>query len=163
MKQLSKLVILFSIVFAFSCKKKDPEPVPPIINLIDARLSTDKSYAIVRFEFFDGDGDLGLHQEENTGDQEFNLFVDYYEKVNGVWTLKSPIITYNFTESKYDTFDLHARIPFLENEAERALEGETQISLLYDFTADTFRYDISLKDRALHLSYVITTTELVVN
>ena len=163
MKQLSKLVILFSIVFTVSCKKKDPEPVPPIINLIDAQLSTDKSHAIIRFEFFDGDGDLGLHQEENTGEQEFNLFVDYYEKVNGNWVLKSPVITYNVTESKFDTTDLHARIPFIENEAERALEGEAQVNLLYNFAADTFRYEISLKDRAFHFSNVITTTDLIVN
>ncbi|PCJ27185.1 MAG: hypothetical protein COA97_04235 [Flavobacteriales bacterium] len=163
MKQFTKLAILFAIVFSVGCKKEDPDPVPPIITFMDAQYSADKTYTIVRFEFFDGDGDLGLKQEENSGEQKYNVFIDYYEKVNGVWVLKSPIITWNTTEGRFDTTELHLRMPFLENEANRALEGETKIDLLYDFTADTFRYDISIKDRALHLSNVITTSELVVN
>ena len=119
--------------------------------------------SITEFEFFDGDGDLGLKQEENSGEQEFNVFVDYYEKINGSWVLKSPVITWNTPEGKFDTNDLHLRLPFLENESGRSLEGETRIELLYNFAADTFRYEISLKDRALHLSNVITTTDLIVN
>ncbi len=163
MKQLVKLAILFTIVLSLGCKKDDVEPVPPVITFIDAQLSADKSFSIVRFEFFDGDGDLGLKQNESTGEQEFNVFIDYYEKVNGAWVLKSPVITWNTTEAKFDTTELHLRLPFLENESGRELEGETEIDLLYNFAADTFRYEITLKDRAFHLSNVITTTDLVVN
>lgn len=163
MKQLSKLAILFSIVLAVGCKKNESTPVPPVLKFVDARLSEDKGSSVVRFEFFDGDGDLGLKQEENTGEQEFNLFVDYYEKNNGIWVLISPIIKWNATDAVYDTSDLNLRIPFLENKDGRALEGETKINLLYNFNADTFRYDISLKDRALHTSNIITTSEIVVN
>jgi len=162
-KRITILVILFAITLSIGCKKEETEPVPPVITFMDAHLSGDKSYSIVRFEFYDGDGDLGLTQEENTGDQEFNVFVDYYEKINGVWVLKSPVITWNTTEAKFDTTELHLRFPFLENESGRSLEGEAQIDLLYNFAADTFRYDISIKDRTLHLSNVITTTELIVN
>jgi len=161
--QLTKLAILFTILFSFGCKKENPDPVPPIITFIDAQLSANETYSIVRFEFFDGDGDLGLRQEENSGEQEFNVYVDYYEKINGTWVLKSPVITWNTTESKFDTTELHLRLPFLENESGRSLEGETKIDLLYNFVADTIRYEISLKDRALHLSNVITTTDLIVN
>lgn len=163
MKQLTKLVILFSIVLSLGCKKDNPEPVPPVITFMNAQLSEDKSFSIVRFEFIDGDGDLGLKQVENSGEQEFNVLVDYYEKINGVWLLKSPVITWNTTEAKFDTTELHLRLPFLENESGRALEGETKIDLLYNFAADTFRYDITLKDRAFHLSNTITTSELIGN
>ncbi len=163
MKQLTKLAILFTIVLFIGCKKRDPEPVPPVITFMDAQFSTDKSYSIIGFEFYDGDGDLGLRQEENLGEQQFNVFVNYYEKINGIWVLKSPVITWNTTEAKFDTTELHLRLPFLENEEKRALEGETKLDLLYDFNADTFRYEISIKDRALHTSNVITTTELIVN
>jgi len=162
-KQLTKLAILFTIVLAIGCKKDDPEPVPPVITFMDGEFSGDKSFTIVQFEFFDGDGDLGLTQEENTGEREFNVFIDYYEKVNGAWVLKSPVITWNTTENKFDTTELHLRMPFLENESGRSLEGETEVDLLYDFNADTFRYEISIKDRALHLSNTITTTDFVVN
>ncbi|MBL4592580.1 MAG: hypothetical protein JKX68_02050 [Flavobacteriales bacterium] len=163
MKQLTKLAILFTIILSIGCKKETPEPVPPVIEFMNIQFSGDNSFSIVQFEFFDGDGDLGLKQEENSGEQEFNVFIDYYEKVNGTWVLKSPVITWNTTENKFDTTELHLRLPFLENESGRSLEGETKVDLLYDFNADTFRYEISIKDRALHLSNVITTSELVVN
>jgi hypothetical protein len=162
-KSLTNLAILFAIFLSVGCKKKDPEPVAPVITFIDAQLSADKSFSIVQFEFFDGDGDLGLTQKENTGEQAFNVFVDYYEKINGIWVLKSPIISWNIVEAKYDTTNLHLRLPFLENETGRSLEGETKLDLLYNFNADTFRYEISIKDRALHQSNKIITSDLIVN
>ena len=82
---------------------------------------------------------------------------------HGVWALKSPVITYNTTEEKFDTVDLHLRFPFLENEAQRALQGDVKLDLLFDFNADTFKYDIYIKDRAFHKSNVITTTDIIVN
>lgn len=158
-----KIVILFAFLATLGCREKDPTPVPPQITFMDARLSEDQSYSIVRFEFYDGDGDLGLKQEENTGEQEFNLYVDYYEKINGVWVLQSPVITYNVAESKFDTTDLHLRIPFIENEAKESLEGETEVNLFYNFNADTFRYELTMQDRALQLSNKISTSELIIN
>lgn len=158
-----KIAILFALLAAFGCREKDPKPEPPQITFLDARLSEDQSYSIVRFEFYDADGDLGLKQEENAGEQEFNLFVNYYEKINGVWVLKSPVITYNLSENKYDTTDLHLRIPFIENEAKESLEGETEVDLFYNFNADTFRYELTMRDRALHNSNTITTSEIVIN
>jgi hypothetical protein len=168
-----KIAILFAFIFSFGCKKKDPTPVPPVISFMEAGLSSDKSYSIVKFEFYDGDGDLGLKQEENTGEQEYNVFVDYYELNNGVWELKSPILdsTFNFDTStwEYQTQFFHQRMPFIENEGELALEGDIEIALFYDFRliqttkADTFRYEISIKDRALQSSNVITTSDIVLN
>jgi hypothetical protein len=163
MQTAVKITILFTILFSLGCSKEDPEPAAPTITFLDARLSADKAYSVVRIEFLDADGDLGLKQEENVGEQENNVFVDYYEKINGVWVLKSPVITYNTTEAKYDTTELHLRFPFLENEAQRSLEGELKLDLLFDFNADTFRYDIHIKDRAFQVSNTITTSEIVVN
>lgn len=163
MKQVVKLSIIMTFFFALGCKKEDPEPTPPVITFLDAGMATEDSYALVRFEFFDKDGDLGLKQDENQGEQQFNLFVDYYEKQNGNWVLKSPIITFNVAENKFDTTELHLRIPFIENEAKRALEGETEVKLLYDFNADTIRYEMYITDRALQKSNKITTTDLIVN
>ena len=163
MKQLIKLIILFSLFFVFACRKDDPTPVPPVIEFVDARLSADRSFSIVRFDFVDDDGDLGLGQNENMGEQAFNLFVDYFEKENGVWVLRSPIITFNNTDNQFDTTTLNLRIPFIENETNTKLEGETSVDLLYNFNADTFRYEIYIKDRALHESNRITTSELFLN
>lgn len=163
MKLEVKLAIIVALFFGFGCQKDDPTPVPPEITFIDGGLASDGSFANVRFEFFDGDGDLGLKQGENTGDQAFNLFVDYYEKENGVWVLKSPIITFNVSENKFDTTELHLRIPFIENEAKKSLEGETEVKLLFDFNADTFRYEMFILDRALNKSNTIVTSDFIVN
>ncbi|MFB0923765.1 MAG: hypothetical protein QMB65_00550, partial [Vicingaceae bacterium] len=81
MQNVTKLVILFALVFSFGCKKEDPEPSPPVITFVDANISSSNSSAIVRFDFLDMDGDLGLYQDENTGEQEHNIFVDYYVMV----------------------------------------------------------------------------------
>lgn len=171
MKTVVKIVIISMMCFTvFGCKKKDPTPVPPTITFKEAYLSEDNTYSIIKFEFYDGDGDLGLTQDENTGDQEFNLLVDYYEKVNGVWVLKSPVVTYNTSEAQYDTTYLHTRIPFIENESKDALEGDMEVDLLFHPglylntpQADTIRYELTLIDRALHKSNQITTSELVIN
>ncbi|PKP51613.1 MAG: hypothetical protein CVT95_00515 [Bacteroidetes bacterium HGW-Bacteroidetes-12] len=158
-----KLVIIILLFLSFGCEKEDPTPVPPEITFLDGWFSPDQSFVTVRFEFYDGDGDLGLKQFENLGNQEFNLFVDYYEKQNGIWVLKSPIINFNVSENKFDTTELHLRIPFIENEAKKPLEGETEVKLLFDFNADTFRYELFIVDRALHKSNTIVTSDFIVN
>lgn len=164
MKKLANLIILFTLIIV-GCKKEDPTPKPPELTFLKAGLSSDKSYAVVKFEFFDNDGDLGLRQDETTGEQQYNLFVNYYEKLNGVWQLKSPIITYNSGTNSYDTTVFHLRVPFIENEEKKSLKGETEVLLLYNpFTAaDTFKYDLMLKDRALRSSNVIVTSEIITN
>lgn len=162
-------IILFSFILIFGCKKKDPTPVPPTITFKEAYLSDDNSYSIIKFEFYDGDGDLGLKQDENTGEFEYNLYVDYYEKINGVWVLKSPIVRFDVDEQKYDTTFLHTRIPFIENENKDALEGDMEVDLLFhpalysNPQADTIKYELTLLDRALQNSNTIITSELIVN
>jgi len=173
MQSSAKIAILFAFIFSFGCKKKDTVPVPPVITFMEAGLSSDKSYSIVKFEFYDGDGDLGLKQDENSGEQEFNVFVDYFEMTNGVWQKKSPIIdsTFNFDTNlwEYETQYFHVRMPFIENEAELALEGDIEVALFFDYKlilnskTDTFRYEISIKDRALQSSNVITTADIILN
>ena len=163
MQNVTKLAILFTILLSYGCKKESPDPSPPKITFLDAGLSTNGVSATVNFEFIDLDGDLGLRQEENTGEQEHNVFIDYYEKINGEWVLKSPIITYNIIEEKFDTVTLNLRFPFIENEAERTLEGDVSLDLLFDFNADTIKYDLYIVDRAFQKSNVITTTDLIVD
>lgn len=163
MQQLVKIVIIISLFFVFGCKKNNPEPVAPIITFLDATLSADKTFINVRFDFFDGDGDLGLKQNENQGDQQFNLFVEYYEMTNGVWIKKSPVVSWNTSENKFDTTELHLRLPFIENETNGELKGETSVDLFYDFNADTLKYELLLKDRALHNSNIIETSAIIVN
>ena len=171
MKSTAILVILFTIGIAFGCKKEVTDPQPPTITFIDAQLSNDKSASLVRFEFYDSNGDLGLQQEENEGEQQYNIFVDYYEKENGAWYLKSPIIVEvpDITAPsgvRFDTTITHLRFPFLENEDGSSLTGEAQVELFYNNLiepfADTFRYEIYIKDRAFQKSNAIVTSEIII-
>ena len=171
MKRITILAILFTLVIALSCKKKETTPQPPIITFLDLQFSADKSGSVVTFEFFDENGDLGLHQEENKGEQEYNVFVDYYEKIDGKWILKSPIIAQipDFDEPsgfRTDTTITNLRFPFLENDDGRSLTGEAKIALFYNNLiepyADTFRYEIYIKDRAFQKSNAIVTSEIII-
>lgn len=149
MKYKSKIAILFAILFIACSKNNDPKLAAPIITFVEASmisLSDTTCVTRVKFEFIDEDGDLGLKQDEGTGEFQTNVFVDYYKKVDGVWILGSQ--------------DLDSRFPFLENEEETSLQGEIEIDLLCGQNIDTFRYDIFIKDRALHSSNIISTTEL---
>lgn len=162
MQRLTNFVILFSFIFLSACKKDDPTPMPPVIKFVEAGLSSDGSYAVVKFEFFDNDGDLGLKQDESQGEQQYNLFIDYYEKQNGVWLLKSPVVTFNSGTNSYDTTVFHLRVPFIQNKEKQSLRGETYVKLIYNpfSTNDTIRYDMVLKDRALHSSNKMETAEI---
>ena len=171
MKRTTILVILFAIVIAVGCKKEKTTPQPPIITFLNTQFSSDKSASLIKFEFFDANGDLGLQQEENKGEQQYNIFVDYYEKENGLWVLKSPIIA-QIPDSdepsgfRSDTTSTNLRFPFLENEDGSSLTGEAQIELFYNNfiqpLADTFRYEIYIKDRAFQESNTIVTEEMIV-
>ena len=162
MQRLANLIILFALVFTFGCKKDDPTPMPPVIKFIEGGLSDDGTYAVVKFEFFDNDGDLGLKQEENLGEHQYNLFIDYYEKYNGIWALKSPVITYNSGTNEYDTTVFHLRVPFIQNKEKTSLKGETYVKLIYNnfSLADTFKYEMTLKDRAFHFSNKIESSDI---
>jgi len=170
-KRITILVILFAIVIAVGCKKENTTPQPPVITFVAAQFSTDKSASLVKFEFFDANGDLGLRQEENNGEQQYNIFVDYYEKENGDWILKSPIIAQipDLNEPsgfRFDTTITNLRFPFLENEDVSSLTGEAQIELFFNNfikpLADTFRYEIYINDRAFQKSNIIVTGEMIV-
>jgi hypothetical protein len=174
-QNIAKLIILFTCLISLGCKKEEPIPVAPVITFIDASVASNKASAVVNIEFFDENGDLGLSQEENEGQQEYNVFVDYYEKVNGEWILKSPLIVWkpdiqNPLGGTFDTSVTNLRIPFIENEAQRALQGEISLDLLFNaqsfaFTLhpDTVKYALSIQDRAFQKSNVITTTEIIID
>jgi len=171
-KRTSKIIILFALVITVGCKKEKTTPQPPIITFLDAQFSADKSASIVRFDFYDANGDLGLQQGENNGEQQYNIFVDYFEKENGIWILKSPIIAQIADQNqptgfRSDTTITNLRFPFLENDDGSSLSGDAEIGLFYNNyvlpLADTFRYEIYINDRAFQKSNTIVTSEMIVN
>jgi hypothetical protein len=115
----------------------------------------------LRFDFEDGDGDIGFEvPSENPDTLDFpdsllyNLFLTPYEKVDG-----------QFVE--VDTSELETppyyRIPPLDREGQnKTLKGEVMISIQYLLIEyDTLKYSFYIMDRAFHRSNVDTTSEII--
>ena len=137
-----------------SCIKSSCDnPVPEITYTDFIQYGKDSAFLVISFK--DCDGDIGLTAKDSVGDYKYNLFLDYYEKQNGIWKKLELAIPFYY------------RIPVLETEANvEALEGDISVNLgsfYYNMFSpyDTFRYDVTLKDRALNLSNSITTDFLV--
>lgn len=116
--------------------------------------------AVLTLGFTDGDGDLGLDQEDLDAmpeeDSLFynNVFIDYFELENGEWIALPPAVPYYY------------RIPRISPSGQnKALRGELLVDILAYYNPftenDTFRYEISVVDRARRYSNRLTTPEFV--
>lgn len=154
-------VSLFLLVMAVSsCHKAEEFPVEPEITFTSFEPKSDGT-AQLTFEFTDGDGDIGLNPRDtlnpyNPGNKYYyNVFVEYYELQNGIWTLipitnpplyyRSPVVTpkgQNKTLNGSMTIDL----PFYHNPAS---------------SFDTIKLSMQLVDRALNESNIVETSTIV--
>ncbi|MFH0892852.1 MAG: hypothetical protein V2A54_00315 [Bacteroidota bacterium] len=150
----------------FSCKKKEEYPIEPAITFKSfTKIATANGIdnkGILTLTFTDGDGDLGLSQDDTTGnfapgaEYYYNFFIKYYEKQKGVMTE----IVLPFTNN--------ARIPILRNRNKNnaALKGDIAIELFINnpFSAyDTIQYECYIVDRALHKSNAVKTDEIIID
>ena len=109
---------------------------------------------ILQFSFTDGDGDIGLTQADTLPPYDFNLYITYFEKQNGVY-------------KKVDLpSTLNARIPVLTPSGNiKSIKGDIQDTLYVNnpaSTFDTIKFEVYIVDRALHQSNVIETPDIVV-
>ena len=112
----------------------------------------------LRFDFQDGDGDIGLDIAYDTIDIPdsimYNLFLTIHEKVDGRYV-------------EVDTSGMETppyyRVPPLDREGQnKTLSGEIMVDIQYFIIQyDTIKYTFFLMDRAFHRSNVDTTTEIV--
>lgn len=151
-----KLTGFVAILLAFStaCERDDCEGTVPSISYKNLGI-VDGNEAIVSITFKDCDGDIGLEADDTTGvyapdsnnRYHYNLYIDYYEKVEGEW---EPLESF----TRY-------RVPRLENDgSSRTTEGTIEVNLTPYFAAtefDTFRYELVLIDRALNESNRVTS------
>lgn len=153
----SSKVILFVLALAASvvtgCKKDDNISEIPHIEFKDFVATGDSAYVLLSFT--DGDGDLGLSESDTAGEFRYNFFMRYFEKQNG-----------QFVEREFSP-PFNYRIPTLtQSSRSKSLVGEIKVSItpfFYDFLSpyDTLKYEIYIKDRALHESNRVTTPEIV--
>ena len=112
----------------------------------------------LRFDFEDGDGDIGFDTPFDSLNKPdtllYNLFLTLHEKVNG-----------QYKEVDTNELDIppYYRIPPLDREGQnKTLKGEIMVSIQYLLIKyDTLKYTFYIMDRAYHRSNVDTTSEII--
>ena len=148
-------LILVSIGIT-SCEEKVEYPIVPEIEFLAFyKLSTGLPFdykGVLRFSFLDGDGDIGLNKE----DMNSNLFISYFEKVDGVFLPVLPDTNNNTGQ----------RIPWVTpegvNKAIRGIVEDTITIPFFKLTSDTIRLSFYITDRAGHKSNEVLTPEIYV-
>jgi len=168
-KSFVKKIILAYLLGVFillsGCLRNDDFPDEPTITSIE--FNSDDTLLIV--EFTDGDGDFGIAPEDpdfplylDADSTELNpyynnLWIDYYEKVDGEWLFVQPENDQGFN------FRIPVLTPTGQNKQleviiTNAMEGEVPYLLS---EADTFRLDVQLVDRSLNESEIASTGEII--
>lgn len=154
-----------------SCRKEKQFPDEPVISFIEFIQVKDAagkdSAGVLRLRFTDGDGDIGLTEKDtfppfNKGSlYYYNFFISYFEKQNGTFVkvVVPPVVP------GADTLTGNGRIPYIPAIGQdKALEGEIRMELFTNnpFSSyDTIRYEVSICDRALNRSNMVTTPEII--
>ena len=153
------------ITLAGACSKDPDLPVEPAIRFVSFTKVINNSgkddKGVLKINFTDGDGDIGLTDEDIQAPYDtasmyyYNCFITYYEKQHGTWVAVDLPLTNN------------ARIPLVEDAGlGNPLTGDIDIELYINnpFSAfDTICFDLFLVDRALHHSNTITTPDIIIN
>lgn len=106
----------------------------------------------LHLHFTDGDGDIGLFEQDTIPPFEYNLFVNYYEMING----NLQIIN---TDPPY-----HIRIPNLTPTGQNK---SLKVDLKYDVdityrNSDSIKFELKLFDRALNESDWVSSGLIII-
>lgn len=153
-----------SLLALAGCRPPVKFPEEPHIEFVSLEKEDDgtgvDNQATLTIHFQDGDGDIGLRESDTVGvfskDSLFyyNFFIDFYEKQYGQW-VKVEMPT-----------PLHARVPYLSENVPESIEGDLSILTYinnYYSSFDTVKLSCYLVDRALHVSNIVETPEIIVN
>lgn len=156
------VVLLFAIAaMSSACREDQDLPDEPVINEVSFN-SLDKN---LHFRFTDGDGDVGLGPGDTlspfqpdpdafgnpTNRFYFNLWIDYFEKIDGEWVqvltaspidFRVPVLTPQGQNKQLRvkvTYDMGSFLPFITAQS------------------DTIKLSVRIADRSLHLSNIAET------
>ena len=153
--------VLF-MLYLSSCKKIENLPPEPriefrsfeVFDTLDILGNFSKGGRLL-FYFEDGDGDLGLKEPTLPFADSTNLFLTLYKKNEGIFEPADPNdILY---PSEY-------RIPYMVRLGQnKILKGTISVTFIYLFfnPFDTIKYDFYIQDRAMNVSNIETTCEII--
>ncbi len=160
-KYISIIVFLSALILP-SCVKEKNFPATPSIEFLYYSVYTNDSADCV-ISFKDGDGDIGILAGDATSPNDFKMKYLYKDTLDGIFkTYDDPFTT------AIDTLYYSYRVPNLTpNGQYKVLDGEIRAKLraapLYGPNHKTIKFEITLRDRAGHLSNMVTTNEISVN
>lgn len=159
-------ILLVFVTVLSSCLKKNELPDQPQIT--DYRFVIGNSGAEMFLDFTDGDGNFGLEDADTSGDfaqciRFYNLYAEYYELRNGVWT---HIIIDPCDGGPSDPdVAFYNRVPWVKPTGQnQTQQGEIKVEmnnwyLLSDY--DTIRFEVKVVDRQMNESNAVIIGPLV--
>lgn len=159
-------ILIFILIILFvACSKKEDFPIEPSIEYVSFLKIYNPQQelfdrGVLKISFQDGDGDIGLYDEETEEPYDYNFIITYFEMQNGEEVEVVPS-WYNPATDSTEYFNFHARIPILTpSGANKSIKGEIEDTLfIYNYTSpfDTIRFEAYILDRALHESNTVST------
>jgi hypothetical protein len=143
-----------------SCVKEKDFPDEPVIEFKEyLSYGPDSADCIIKFK--DGDGDIGLLAGDSIADLRFKYF--YKDTLSGQFLAYD----YSIADTTFDTLFYEYRCPNLTPDGQyKALDGEIKAKLraapLYGLGHTVVKFEITLRDRAGHVSNMVSTNEIVV-
>jgi len=152
------IIIIVVLIFVFSCKKPSNYPDTPqidfyklyIVDSIDT-LGNPTKYQFINFRVIDGDGNVGVKQEDST----INLFIKLFKKTNGAY------------EEFVSEPPLNFRIPYTDPVGlDDFFKAEISVELFYttiDYYKslfDTIMYSFYIMDRDSNFSNIENTFDI---
>lgn len=159
MKHFTKVGILlvFSVIGLSSCVKEKDFPIIPVIEFKNY-YAYGRDSADCTIKFKDGDGDIGSYGSDSS--MAFKMKYLY----KGTDNLFHPY-DYDNTDSIFDTLFYSYRVPNLTPDGQyKALDGEIMAKLraapIYAPMHHVVKFEITLTDRAGHVSNTVSTDEI---
>ena len=165
MKRIIQILLIIPL-FIFSCIKPEKYPDTPSIKyesfeLKDTIDDLDNHIKIgtLTFSFIDGNGDIGLRDEDTIAPYDtlsiyyYNLYIKMFKKQNGAYIPVDLLIPLNY------------RIPYyVATGQNKTLKGKIKIDITYNpIPYDTIKYQFYMYDRALNKSNTESTPDIILN
>ena len=162
---LKKSLLFFTVsLLVYACFKDQKYSEVPEIKFIDFTQEGDS--AKLRFSFQDGEGDIGLSDDQIVAPYNpdskyyYNIYMVYYEKddVSG-WVVGKDI--------NGDSIVFKNRIRPIYSGKPKASKGQITATIEpifynpFSIESDTIKYKIQIIDRALHASNWIESNEII--
>ena len=144
-----------------ACNKVPLYPDEPILTdgsfeLLKNSIGQDTA-VLIKFKFTDGDGDLGLTAADTIPPYDKNLFVAYFQKVDGKF---EKIVLPGST----DTLNVNTRIRDYNITGANAAQAEVSLNINISVVlAYTILFEYYLRDKARNISNKLSTGPIALN